>query len=653
MNNYGLVRVGAAVPKTHVACPMDNIFEMIALARDAAEKQVKILVFPELGITGYTCGDLFNDLHLQSSALEALEEFVVGTENMDVISMVGLPLGVDNQLFNVAAVCHRGKILAIVPKYHIPNYKEFYEGRWFAPANHLKSKTISILNFHDIPIGTDILISVANNPNLKIGVEICEDLWMPIPQSSYHALAGVTVLVNLSASNIVVAKADYRRELVKNNSARNLAAYVYTSCGVHESTGDVVFDGHAMIAENGHLLLENKRFDRNPSLIFADIDVERLVRERMMTSSYGQAVAQKTKEYRTVEVRLEETNYEQIELARYVEKHPFVPSNPATRDARCNEVFDIQCAGLARRLEHLETMTGSHNVVLGVSGGLDSTLALLVAVRVFDMLGWNRKGILAITMPGFGTSDRTYRNAVALIKALGVTFREISIRDAVSRHLVDIGHSEDGLPHKNCVICENAQARERTQILMDLGFVLGTGDLSETALGWCTYNGDQMSMYNVNAGVPKTLVKYVVAWVAEKGELGAGVSTILRDIVDTPISPELEPTDGTEITQKTEDKIGPYELHDFFLFHLLRNGFCPKKIFFLASIAFKDDHSKETIIKWLKVFYKRFFAAQFKRNAAPDGPKVGSVALSQRGDWRMPSDAVASTWLFFIDTIEI
>lgn len=467
---------------------------------------------------------------------------------------------------------------------------------------------------------------------------------MPIPPSSHHALHGATVLVNPSASNALVGKADYRRELVGNQSARCIAAYVYTSCGVGESSSDVVFDGHAIIAENGGVLVESERFRREPQLVTTDVDVLRLVRERTMTGSFGQSVAEDARPYRTVAVEapyLDLTPGKGRSLLRTIDPHPFVPSDPATRDARSEEVFQIQTAGLVRRLIHLEKMTGKRQVAIGISGGLDSTLALLVTVRAFDELGWDRQGIIAYTMPGFGTTRRTRSNAEKLCRAFGVTLRRVSIKRAVLRHLKDIGHE----PDLRCVVCQNAQARMRTLILMDSGFVIGTGDLTEIALGWCTYNGDHMSMYNVNAGVPKTLVRHVVAWAAERNLFGPVVSKILRDIVATPISPELREVRPGEEMQKTEEEIGPLELHDFFLHAMIRHGFAPAKAYFHASIAFVGRYDDATIRRWLIEFYRRFCPAQFKRDAAPDGPKVGSVALSQRGDWRMPSDIEFTLWL--------
>ncbi|MBI2483391.1 NAD(+) synthase [Candidatus Uhrbacteria bacterium] len=661
--HQGFVRIATAVPRVHVGDPEANVRAMVELAKTAGNAGAQVLVFPELGITGYTCRDLFLQPELQRAAYAQLRTFVMRMDNeacRGMLAIVGLPLAVDGQLFNVAAVVVAGeaRVLAYIPKVYLPGYKEFEENRWFAPADRLCS---TVHADDGALIGADILIDVRTTAmrRFTLGVEICEDLWMPIPPSSHLANQGATVLLNCSASNAVVGKADYRRELVRGQSSRCIAAYAYVSCGPGESTADVSFDGHAFIAENGSLLAESPRFQRTGHLTVADVDVERLLRERTMTGSFGQSVASEQRAYRRVLADgITELNVRQS-FRRSVDPFPFVPRDPATRDARCDEVFAIQVDGLTRRLEHLEAMTGKRQVSIGISGGLDSTLALLVVVRAFQALGWDLSGIHAYTFPGFGTTDRTKSNAYALCAALGVPLREVSIVEASLLTLRQLGHLHaDEQPHRDCLTCQNAQARIRTLFLMTDGFVIGTGDLSESALGWCTYNGDHMSMYNVNAGVPKTLVRYVVGWVAERGLLGAAASTVLRDILATPISPELDPVaaDG-QMGHTTEEQIGPYDLHDFFLFHFLRNGYGPRKIVFLAECAFANirwedgphrgelKYPSSVIRKWLLEFFRRFPKAQFKRDAAPDGVKVGSVALSQRGDWRMPSDVDMALWV--------
>lgn len=645
--DFGFVRVAAIVPRVHVADPMRNADELLTFSGKLDYGAVQLAVFPELCLTGYTCGDLFHQRWLQEQALEALDRFLHGGMAYGVAYVVGMPLRVDDQLFNCAVVCANGQVLAVIPKTYLPNYKEFYEARWFAPADRLRSREIELCGMR-VPIGTDVLIALIPRPGAgdprrpfcRVGVEICEDLWMPIPPTSSHALAGATILVNPSASPIAVAKADYRRQLIAQQSARCIAAYVYAGSGPHESSADVVFDGHAAVAENGTMLRESERFSFDPQLVVADVDIERLERERAMTGSFGQGVAANRTAYRTVRAEVTGIRAE-VALERTVDPHPFVPSDPTTRDERCEEVFAIQTAGLRRRLSHLAEQTGKREIAIGISGGLDSTLALLVTVRTFDALRWNRNSIHAYTMPGFGTTERTRGNAHTLCEALGVPLREASIVEVAEAMLRAEGHE----PCRRCLKCENAQARARTAILMTHGFIVGTGDLSEIALGWSTYGGDHLSMYGVNAGVPKTLVRHVVGWVAERGTLGEAANAVLCDILATPISPELLPPDASgEVSQKTEELVGPYELHDFFLFHLLRNGFAPRKIAFLAERAFSGTYDRAAILKWLAEFGRRFFAAQFKRNAAPDGPKVGSVALSQRGDWRMPSDIDGHVW---------
>ncbi|MCS6884242.1 MAG: NAD(+) synthase [Acidobacteriota bacterium] len=641
---YGFVRVAAAVPRVRVADVGYNVSQILELCRQAGDEGVQILAFPELCITGYTCADLFHQKQLQHVALDGLKELLAATSALPMLIIVGLPVAVDSQLFNCAAVLFRGRLLGIVPKTRLPGYKEFYEPRWFAPARRAISKEVLLFG-ERVPFGNDLLFRDLNNRQLIVGVEICEDLWMPIPPSSHMVLDGATVIVNLSASNELVGKADYRRQLVLQQSGRCICTYVYSSCGVHESTTDVVFSGHAMIAENSSMLAESALFRRDNYFIVVDSDVERLVREREVTNSFGECIPDDRASYRFVDYEGVGLDLNKRRLCRYVDPHPFVPSDISTRNERCRTIFAIQAAGLAKRLEHLQQMAGLKEVVIGISGGLDSTLALFVTVKAFDMLGMNRKQIVAITMPGFGTTGRTRSNAIVLCEALGVTIREISITESVLRHFADIGHD----PEVKNVTYENAQARMRTMILMDLGFVIGTGDLSELALGWCTYNGDHMSMYGVNAGVPKTLVRHLVRWVADV-EADEQTRRILQDILDTPISPELLPPDEEgRIAQKTEQIVGPYELTDFFTFHALRNGYTADKILFLAEQAFADKYSKDELVKWLRSFYVKFFSQQFKRSCLPDGPKVGSVSLSPRGDLRMPSDGLPNAWINCLD----
>ncbi|MBI4433650.1 NAD(+) synthase [Candidatus Uhrbacteria bacterium] len=667
--HHGFVRVGTAVPRVYVGDPEVNVRAMLECATQARNAGVQVLVFPELGITGYTCRDLFLQPHLQQAARTQLEWFAKSMdepERRGMLAVVGVPLAVDGQLFNAAAVVAGGRVVACIPKTYLPGYKEFEEYRWFAPAERLRSTEIRIGPW-SVPIGTDILVDgkTADGAAFTCGIEICEDLWMPIPPSSHLANQGATLLVNCSASNAVVGKADYRRDLVRNQSARCISAYVYASCGPGESSADVVFDGHALIAENGSLLAESPRFQRAAHLTVADVDVERLLRERTMTGSFGQSVASESKAHRRMCVDSIASLDVTASFERNVDPFPFVPRDLATRDVRCEEVFAIQVDGLVQRLEHLEAMTGKRSVAIGISGGLDSTLALLVVVRAFQALAWDISGIHAYTFPGFGTTDRTKGNAYALCVALGISLREVSIVEASLLTLRQLGHLRvEEQPHRDCLACQNTQARIRTLFLMTDGFVIGTGDLSESALGWCTYNGDHMSMYSVNAGVPKTLVRYVVGWVAERGMLGGAASTVLRDILATPISPELDPiaADG-QMGHTTEEKIGPYDLHDFFLFHFLRNGHGPRKIGFLADRAFGGIRWEDgphcgmlrypplVIRKWLLEFSRRFPRAQFKRDAAPDGVKVGSVALSQRGDWRMPSDVEMALWIREVESM--
>lgn len=634
--DYGFVRVGAAVPLLKVADCVYNTQQTENLMRQAAEAGVQVVCFPEMGITGYTCGDLFHQKILIEQAETALSGLMERTQNLSLLTVVGMPVRVENRLMNAAVAFQNGKILVVVPKTWLPNYGEFYEKRWFSSAQEVKADQVMLCGYN-VPFGTNILLK---NGEACIGIEICEDLWMPVPPSSYHALHGANILLNLSASNELVAKNDYRKQLIAQQSTRCIAAYVYASCGFGESTTDVVFAGNADIVENGTVLAEAERFSIENQLIVSDVDVERLNGDRMRHTGFtANFLPEAGNEYRVISFALAEL--EEARIGRTFDRHPFVPSGKQLEE-RCHELFSIQVQGLAKRLVHTECK----QIVIGISGGLDSTLALLVAVKTFDKLGIPRKNIEGITMPGFGTTDRTYQNAIDLIQSLGVHFREISICKAVDQHFKDIGHD----PSKQDVTYENSQARERTQILMDIsnqtnGMVIGTGDLSELALGWATYNGDHMSMYGVNCGIPKTLVRFMVQWVAEN-QMDDATAKILADVIDTPVSPELLPaTDDGKISQKTEDLVGPYELHDFFLYYALRFGFQPRKILWMACRAFDGVYGKETILSWLRIFYKRFFAQQFKRSCLPDGPKVGSVSLSPRGDWRMPSDAVVRVWL--------
>lgn len=646
MFNY--IKVAVAVPKLKVADCIYNKQEIISIIHEAEKKDVKVITFPELSTTGYTCSDLFFQTSLLFAAEKAVKDILDATKTIDMLILVGTPVETDNQLFNCAALLHKGKILGMVPKTYLPNYSEFYEERWFASANDLLKEEITYAG-QVVPIGADLLFSAKNIKNLTIGVEICEDLWAPIPPSSHMSLYGATLFLNPSASNELVAKSDYRHNLIEQQSSRCLAAYAYASAGIGESTQDCVFSGHSLIYENGTLLAQTKTFSRENQFAYADIDLELLANERRKHTTYMTALAkpEAQKFYREIEFSI--TAAPVRTLARPVASKPFIPTNNESLSQRCHDIFMIQTTGLARRMEHAHAKT----LVIGISGGLDSTLALLVCVKACDFLGISRDHVLGITMPGFGTTDRTYQNAITLMKALGVTIREIPIRDATMQHFKDIDHD----PSVHDVTYENAQARERTKILMDIsnqtgGIVVGTGDLSELALGWATYNGDHMSMYGVNAGIPKTLVRVLVNWAATTGELDAETSDILLDVLDTPVSPELlPPNENGEIKQKTEDLVGPYELHDFFLYQILRFGFSPTKVLFLAEQAYADQYDHETLLKWLKNFYHRFFTQQFKRSCLPDGPKVGALSLSPRSDWRMPSDASNRIWLEEIETL--
>ncbi len=656
----GFIRVATASPAMRVADCDFNAEKMLLLVEKARQTGAQVLLFPELGVTGYTCGDLFRQTTLLASSERALTRIAERTGDWDSILVVGLPVPVDGRLFNCAAVLQNGRIHGFVPKSHIPGNNEYYEPRWFAPAADCMRKTVSFAGgMH--PIGTDLIFEVSGRPSLVIGIEICEDLWMPVPPSSLAARAGATLLLNPSASNELIGKSDYRRSLVANQSARGLCIYAYASANPCESTTDMVFGGHMLVAEGGRTLAESHRFDTSGALLLADVDTERMVHDRENMSSFHQRFAWEDGIPSWRRVMLDPVGEPDADatgsavpvrghspetLLRPVERHPFVPENPAVREERCREIMAIQTAGLAKRLTH----TGLKRLIVGVSGGLDSTLALLVAARTMDGLGLPRNGVIGVTMPGFGTTDRTYRNALALMASLGVEIREIPIAEAATLHFRDIGHD----PAIHDVTYENVQARERTQILMDLAnltgaLLVGTGDLSELALGWCTYNGDHMSMYAVNTGVPKTLVQYLVGWYADH-EAGPDSRHILADVLETPISPELLPPNPEGgIAQKTEDVVGPYELHDFFLYHLVRYGAKPSKVLALATHAFTGIYAPDVIRHWLRLFLKRFFAQQFKRSCLPDGPKVGTISLSPRGDWRMPSDASVEVWLKELD----
>ena len=633
---YGFVKVAAAIPAVKVADCKFNAQQIDTQIAIADGKGVQIIVFPELCITGYSCADLFGQTLLLEEAEIALMQIMNNTRQMDIISIVGMPLVVNSTLMNCAVVLQKGKILGIVPKTYLPNYKEFSEQRWFTSASTHTETNIRLCG-QNVPFGTSLLFDTAET---CFGIEICEDVWTPIPPSSILAMKGAEIIFNLSANNESIGKHNYLRSLLSQQSARCLGGYVFSSCGFGESTTDVVFGGNGLIYENGTLLAASERFSLKEQLIISEIDVERIRNERRVNTTFSANMAQ-FKEQTAIHINTEQVNQRDLILTRAIDALPFVPKGD-TLNQRCEEIFEIQVMGLAKRLVH----TNCKTVVVGISGGLDSTLALLVCVKTFDKLGFSRKGIAGITMPGFGTTDRTYNNALHLMSSLGITTHEISIKDACIQHFKDIDH--DMTNHN--VTYENSQARERTQILMDYAnkinaLVIGTGDLSELALGWATYNGDHMSMYGVNASIPKTLVKYLVNWVALNGMDYESRNTLL-DIVDTPISPELIPADEQgNIKQKTEDLVGPYELHDFFIYHFLRFGFRPSKIFYLASVAFRGEYNEETIKKWLTTFCRRFFQQQFKRSCLPDGPKVGSVGLSPRGDWRMPSDACATLWL--------
>ncbi len=644
MNHY-FIRVAAATPKIQVADPLYNTEQMMNYIDEAVANQVKILVFPELAITGYTCGDLFLQTSLLEKAKEQLFDLMEHTIDKDIVVIIGLPFELDHRLYNVAAIITRGSLLGLVPKRFIPNYSEFYEKRHFAEGNELPI-WIQIRDRMgrgcDAPMGTNLLFDCVSIPGLKIAAEICEDVWMPNPPSIRHAMAGATVIVNCSASDEITGKAAYRRNLINGQSARLICSYIYANAGEGESTQDLVFSGHNLICENGTILAESKRLGHG--MITADLDLERLRSERRRMESFD--LDSYHNDYEVIPFHLE---LEETQLRRFIDPAPFVPNNEKDRTERCEEILAIQAMGLKKRLEH----THSKKAVVGISGGLDSTLALLVMTKAFDLLGLSREGIIAVTMPCFGTTDRTYTNACQLTKKLGATLIEVDIKNAVNQHFQDIQHD----PEVKDVTYENCQARERTQVLMDIanqfgGLVIGTGDMSELALGWATYNGDHMSMYGVNASVPKTLVRHLVRYYADECE-DKEISDVLYDVLDTPVSPELLPPEDGKIAQKTEDIVGPYELHDFVLYYVLRFGYEPGKIFYMACKAFEGTYDKTTILKWMKVFYRRYFMQQFKRSCLPDGPKVGSAAVSPRGDLRMPSDASSRLWMEELEKIQI
>jgi NAD+ synthase (glutamine-hydrolysing) len=664
---YGFVRAAAVTPSLKVADTEYNTDEIIKNIKAMAGGSIKLAIFPELSITGYTCGDLFLQDRLLAGALEGLARITEATAGTDMVVCAGLPLMVDNSLYNTAAVIHNGRLLGFVPKKYIPNYSEFYEARHFKKAPDetqliiipdASKGTIYCQSVGDmgasadmadilpeqngifnsiVPFGTNIIFAADNLPGFRLALEICEDLWVPLSPGAFHASAGAVIIGNLSASDDTTGKSAYRHSLVGQTSASLICAYIYADAGIGESTTDLVYSGDNIIAENGNVLAESKRF-RN-GIIYSEIDLERLVNERRRIGTFASSTAEiYQKNYTTIHFAF--TNVSDTPLTRHISMTPFVPEDLKARAERCEDILNMQAAGLRKRLEH----THSRTAVIGISGGLDSTLALIVTARAFDLLGMDRKNIIAVTMPCFGTTDRTYHNAVSLIKETGATFREVNIKDGVTRHFMDIDHD----PDDHSVTYENVQARYRTMILMNIanetgGLVIGTGDLSEIALGWSTYNADHMSMYGVNCTIPKTLVRYLVDYEAETTG-NKVLMRVLKDVLATPVSPELLPPEEGRISQKTEDIIGPYELHDFFLYYHMRFGYRPCKVMHLASYAFNGKYDNATILKWMRNFYWRFFSQQFKRSCIPDGPKVGSVALSPRGDWRMPSDASVELW---------
>lgn len=630
------IKVAAASPKLQVADPVYNAGEIVRAAQYATQRGVKLLVTPELSITGYTCGDLFLQPTLLEAAREALQSICAESAGIPLLLVVGCPLVINGKLYNCAAVVYRGRVCGLVPKTNLPNYSEFYELRHFTPAPK-EAILLEDLFPYTVPFGSDLLFRCEEMPEFTFAIEICEDLWVPTPPSGRHAVAGANVILNLSASDETIGKAEYRRSLVLGQSARLISGYVYADAGHGESTTDMVFAGHCMVAENGEMLAENTLFE--DEMVISEIDLERLGYDRRRISTFP---PENSKGYLLVPFHLPDV-HKQVLFTRKFSPTPFVPRGKADLGHRCETILAIQAAGLQKRMEHTKVKTA----VVGISGGLDSTLALLVTARAMQQMGRSAKDIVAVTMPCFGTTKRTRTNAEKLCKALGVTFMEVDITNTVRSHFADINHEESSRD----VVYENAQARVRTLVLMDIanarnGLVIGTGDLSELALGWATYNGDHMSMYAVNTSVPKTLIRYIVAYVAGKDKQ---LTTVLQDILDTPVSPELLPPDNGDISQKTEELVGPYELHDFYLYYFLRWGYCPDKILRVAQEAFADKYDYDTLRQWLENFLRRFFSQQFKRSCLPDGPKVGSVSLSPRGDWRMPSDAPSCTWLSAID----
>ena len=634
---HGFYRISACVPRLKVADVRYNIDEMKRLAAMPQNSESAVMLFPELAVTGYACADLFHNSALLEASDRGVAELAAAFAGLGAqIIVFGAPVQFRGRLFNSAVFVQNGRVLGVVPKINLPNYREFYEKRYFSSGRGIRNESFRFAGFDNVPFGVDLIFDVS--AELRIGAEICEDMWTTIPPSSQLALNGATLLLNLSASNELVGKSEYRRELVRGQSARCVAAYAYVSAGVHESTTDIVCGGHAVIAENGGVLLDSERFFRDGRVFQADVDLRRIRAARLSDSPYANSVEMNAGSGCRMIPALPVP--EPSGLHRTVAPHPFVPSDNAVRDVRCREIFSIQSAGLAKRIEH----TSAKKLVIGISGGLDSTLALLVCVNTLKLLKRPADDVIAVTMPGFGTTGRTYNNAVGLCHELGTELREISIKEACLEHFRNIGHD----PEEHNVVYENSQARERTQILLDIankvgGIAIGTGDLSESAMGWCTYNGDHISMYSVNCSVPKTLIRYVIGWVGDNST--AQVRAILQDIIDTPVSPELLPAaqDGT-IQQKTEDIIGPYEIHDFFLYHFLKYGAAPEKLRFLAEHAFAGTYTAVQIETWLKTFLRRFFTQQFKRSCMPDGPKVGTISLSPRGDWRMPSDASSAVW---------
>jgi NAD+ synthetase len=641
MKENGFVRVGALVNKLSLGNAIENAKEISRQIKKAYEAGVEIIVTPELSLTGYTCGDMFLQDKLVKDSIIGLEYVLSETKSLNIISIIGMPISTNNALFNCGVVINRGKLLGIIPKTYIPNYKEFYECRWFSSSLNLDINEIELLG-QKVPIGCDLLFQDRKNPNITFAIEICEDLWVVTPPSNDYAKSGATIIFNLSSSNELIGKHNYRKNLISSQSSKTISAYIYASSGMLESTSDILFGGASLIYENGTLLKEGERFLTESNIIYQDIDVLRLVNDRRVNKSFN--ISSDNKIYRRINIDIH-NNISKLE--RKYSKYPFVPKDDILRNERCLEIINIQSSALARRLIQLNYP----KCVIGMSGGLDSTLAFLVTVRAFEKLNLDNKNIIGITMPGFGTTDRTYNNSIKLVESYNATLKEINIKEACTIHMKDVGLN----PTDRSITYENIQARERTQILMDVanmekGIVIGTGDLSELALGWCTYNGDHMSMYSVNSSIPKTLIRYLVKWFMDNEK---GIRhDVLKDILSTPISPELLPPDKYgNIVQKTENSIGPYVLHDFFLYHFLRYGVRPKKLYFLALHTF-NDFSREDILNYLKVFINRFFTQQFKRNCVPDGIKVGSISLSPRGDLRMPSDMEYKSYLKELDELE-